>query len=164
MKVEVLMGWQWVWAMGLVALAGGAADVAFADSEVVRSLSLAGGKTVSVDGAGRIHLDSGDTIELWGLKITDLPRFRQLAQDRTFLCVTILWQEELNYADCNLAPASGKQMKYLLVDLFTWLVELEIAEYDCSNPEYSALKVVSMTEIYYHCENGKPIREYNRVQ
>jgi hypothetical protein len=138
MKVEVSMGWQWVWAMGLVALVAGAAwsedmggirpvpkggqPVAVEDQglKIAKRTKTANGSIEStiqeVTEGGTIVLERGITLRQWAVTFTDIHAANNFLKGKRAYCLQVL-----------LDSPSRRSMAY----------EGYIGVFDCSVSPYS---------------------------
>lgn len=134
--------------------------------EVQESSRIVIRKILKIEPSGLVIFEKGDSVHLWGLKITDFQLANHFLVGRTVECREVIVDDDKGSYDCD---ASSKMIDRIRPDirisLFEWLPDLGIAVPNCGTLDKmpdGILAVKFMNKFVYTCESSVPKRRVVR--
>ena len=118
---------------------------------------IVSGEVKSIRQDGTLEIDSGESIELWGLHLVNLQSSRDLLIGNRVVCSVVGMMDSIYLSDCVITPTKNEPISsFYDLDLFVWLYELSLATRECSTLEMRFSGTRHFNGSIYSCtaENG----------
>lgn len=130
--------------------------------EVQESSRIIIRKILQVGPSGIIIFEKGDSVHLWGLKITDLQFANRFLVGRTVECREVIAAKDNGSYDCDVSSKMIDRIRPdIRISLFEWLPDLGMAIRNCGPHDKmpdGILAVKFMNRFVYTCESSVPKR------
>lgn len=113
------------------------------------------GMIVDVDSDGNLILDSGMSVDLWGISSSKISAIRSIVDDHSVFCRVLVKSSKSVVGDCSLVPKGKMSIDSEgLLDIYYWLPDLGLANHMCSASDTvkGFIGITHELEFYYVCD------------